>query len=225
MFFRVERKDYSDLFLGVSLAGKSDSLVIDEECKQDTAPRASFTCHTRNFSRVRVAQVLEPSSGQDRWIVVLAILESHSISSMFYRTLLDPQLSPHFSTPFLTLAPRSSTSPSLLCPSMCPSTAPLQGGLCIGRLAEQSPRTIDAVDSQSRRGLIQVDAATVLKDGSTAVHNIATVLFQARLAHQVFHRRLKDREVFQEGKHEVIDTRVHDGFCSIRRRQVIENTV
>ena len=47
-------------------------------------------CHTRNFSRVHVAQVLEPSSGQDRWIVVLASLESHSISSMFHLTLLDP---------------------------------------------------------------------------------------------------------------------------------------
>ena len=48
-----------------------------ETCEQYTAPRASFTRHTRNFSRVHVAQVLESSSGQDRWIVVLAsLLES-----------------------------------------------------------------------------------------------------------------------------------------------------
>ena len=67
--------------------------------------------------------------------------ESHSISSMFHRTLLDPQLSPHFSTPFSTFAPGLSTSLSLLYPSVCPSTATLQGGLCLGRLAEQSPLT------------------------------------------------------------------------------------
>ena len=60
---------------------------------------------------------------------------------MFHRTLLDPQLSPHVSTTFLTLAPGSSTSPSLLYPSMSPSTATLRGGLCFGRMAEQSPLT------------------------------------------------------------------------------------
>ena len=37
-----------------------------------------------------------PCSGQDRWIVVLASLQSRSISSMLHGTLLDPQLSPHF---------------------------------------------------------------------------------------------------------------------------------
>ena len=60
---------------------------------------------------------------------------------MFHRTLLDPQLSSHFSTLVPTFAHGSSTSPSLLHPSMSPSTAPLQGGLCFGRLAEQSPLT------------------------------------------------------------------------------------
>ena len=82
-----------------------------------------------------MAQVLEPNSGQDLWTVVLS---SHkkviSISSMFHRSLLDTQLSPHFSTPFPTLALGSY-------PSASPSTAPLQGGLCFGRLAEQSPLT------------------------------------------------------------------------------------
>ena len=52
---------------------------------------------------------------------------------MFHRTLLAPQLSPH-STPFPTLAPSPTTSPSLLCPSASPSTATLQGVLCFGRL-------------------------------------------------------------------------------------------
>ena len=68
--------------------------------------------------------------------MVLASLNSRSISCMVHHTLIDPQLPPHFSTPFPTLAPGSSTSPSSLHPSMC-----LQGGLCFGRLAEQSPLT------------------------------------------------------------------------------------
>ena len=44
------------------------------------------------------------SSGAQLWTGSLDCnLKSHSISSMFHRTLLDPQLSPHFSTPFLHL--------------------------------------------------------------------------------------------------------------------------
>ena len=69
----------------------------------------------------------------------LVFLKSHSISSMFHRTLRDPQLAPHFSIPFPTRAPSPTTSPSLLYPSASPSTATLQGGFCFGRLAEQSP--------------------------------------------------------------------------------------
>ena len=88
--------------------------------------------HTRNFARVHVAQ--------DIWIVVLASRKRHSISSIFHCTLLDPQLSPHFSRPFPTLA-LGSTTPSLHCPSASPSPATLQGGLCFGRLAEQSSHT------------------------------------------------------------------------------------
>ena len=60
---------------------------------------------------------------------------------MFHRTLLGPQLSPHFSTSFPALAPGSSAAPLLLYASMGPSTATLQGGLCFGQLAEQSPLT------------------------------------------------------------------------------------
>ena len=107
-------------------------------CEQHTAPRASFTCHRRNFSRVHVAQVLEPSSGQDRWIVVLA-----SLKKSFHLIHVSPHLawSTVVFTPFPTLAPCSSFSPPLLHPSVCPSTATLQGGLCFGRLAEQSPLT------------------------------------------------------------------------------------
>ena len=51
---------------------------------------------------------------------------------------LTHSLSPHFSTPFPTLARCSSTTPSLFYPSASPSTATLQGVLCFGRLAEQS---------------------------------------------------------------------------------------
>ena len=135
-FLSRQRKNHS-VFQGVSLTSNSDSLVSDGDVNS-TPHRASVTCHTRNFSRrVHVAQ-------DDRGILLNAVcvfLESHSISSRFHRTLLDPQLSPHFSTTFPTLAPGSSTSPSLLCPSMSPSTATLQGGSCFGRLAEQSPLT------------------------------------------------------------------------------------
>ena len=60
------------------------------------------------------------------------------ISSMFRGTLLDTPFSSSFSIPFSTPAPGSSAAPSLLHPSMSPSTATLQGGLCFGRLAEQS---------------------------------------------------------------------------------------
>ena len=56
--------------------------------------------------------------------------KNHSISSMFHCTLLDPQLSPHFSTSFPPLALGAS-----------PSTGTLQSGFCFGRLAEQSPLT------------------------------------------------------------------------------------
>ena len=47
---------------------------------------------------------------RDCWIVVCAIAQNHSISSMFHRTLLDSLLSPHFSTSFPALARGSSTS-------------------------------------------------------------------------------------------------------------------
>ena len=60
-------------------------------------------------------------------------------------------VSPHFASPtvvftmhhifFSTLAPGSSASPSPLYPSMCPTTATARGGLCFGRLGEQSPLT------------------------------------------------------------------------------------
>ena len=71
----------------------------------------------------------------------VCFLTTHSISSMFHRTLPDPQFSSPFSTSFSAHALGSSTSPSLLYPSMSPSAATLQGGLWFGRLAEQSPLT------------------------------------------------------------------------------------
>ena len=51
------KKEPQWCFQGGSLTGNSDSDVSDGECKQHTAPRASFTCHSRNVSRrVHVAQ-------------------------------------------------------------------------------------------------------------------------------------------------------------------------
>ena len=119
---------------------ETNSQLESSKCKQYTSPRASFTCHTCNFSRVHVAQVLEPSCGQDRWVVVLSFLKSHCISSFVHRAMMHS--CPHFSpTSFPTQAPRPTTSPSLLYLSASPSAVPLQGGLRFGRLAEQSPLT------------------------------------------------------------------------------------
>ena len=69
-----------------------------------------------------------------------------------------------FSTPFSTLAPSPTTSPSLLYPSASPSTATLQGGFCLGRLAEQSlltkseqacsPCSCSAVASTRRKSVV-----------------------------------------------------------------------
>ena len=63
------------------------------------------------------------------------------MSSMFRGTLLDAPFCSPFSTPFLTLAPNPTTTPSLHYPSGSPSTATLQGRSCTGRLAEQSSLT------------------------------------------------------------------------------------
>ena len=81
----------------ISLAGNG----VSGRCEQHTAPRASITCHTHNFSRrVHDAQkVIEAFC----WMQSCTFFESHSIPSMSHRTLLDPQLSPYFSTFFLQL--------------------------------------------------------------------------------------------------------------------------
>ena len=136
--------------------------------------------HTQ-FSRVHVVQVLEPSSGQDRWIVVLASLESHSISSMFHCTLLHPQLSPHFSTPFPTLAPGSSAFPSLFYPSASPSTAAWQGGLCFGRLAEQSHLTPREANARTRHNVsFLTTASSCLSSALCCASLLLTVFCVAR---------------------------------------------
>ena len=105
-------------------------------CVNSTAPRASITCHTHFFRRVHVAQ-------DDRGILLDTVCV---FLSMFHRTLLDIQLSSHFSTSFPTLALGSSTSHSPLNSSWSPSATTLQGGSCFGRLAEQS---LSQVASQS----------------------------------------------------------------------------
>ena len=114
IFFRVVERT-TVIFQGVSLTGNSDSFVRDGRCKQYAAPRACITCHTRSFSsRAHVAQ-------DDRGVLLVCslytcVLESHSISFMFHRTLLDPQLPSRFSTYFPSFAPGSSASLSLLYP-------------------------------------------------------------------------------------------------------------
>ena len=131
------KKEQPSFVQGVSLTGNSDSLVCDEVCKQHTAPRGSYMCHSHNFSRVHVAQVLEPNLDRIVGLYFLRALKdipSHSCSTALFLTHSCLRTSPSF----LTLPLGLSTSLSLLYPSASPSTAPLQGGLCFGRLAEQS---------------------------------------------------------------------------------------
>ena len=110
-------------------------------CKKHTAPRAFNTCHTRIFfSCARGSRCLS-------CVVVFTSHESHSISSMFHHTLLEPQLSPHFSTPFRTLAPVRGLLFRCSILRSVPSTSTLQGGVCFGRLAEQSPLTCSVCTS------------------------------------------------------------------------------
>ena len=97
-----------------------------------TPHRAHLTRATRNFvSCGRGSRCL-------RIVAALTSLKSHFISSTFHRTLLDTPFCLTSLYTFSTLAFGSSTTPSLLCPSASPSTATVQGGLCSGRLAEQS---------------------------------------------------------------------------------------
>ena len=113
----------NDVFQGVSLTGNSDSLVSDgrEGGGVLTAHRTARIYHVLNTQFFSCAG----GSGCLRIVLVLASRKSHFISSMFHRTLLDPQLSPHFSTPSPALAPGSSATPSLLYPWASPSTATL----------------------------------------------------------------------------------------------------
>ena len=62
---------------------------------------------------------------------VSVLLTIHSITSVLHCTLLDPQLSPHFSTPFPTFAPGPTTSPSLPYPSASPSLATCKEGYAL----------------------------------------------------------------------------------------------
>ena len=91
---------------------------------------------------------------------------------MFRGTLLDALFSSSpFSAPFPTLAPSPMTTPSLLCTSASSTTAPPQGGLLFGCLAEQShftcyePKTHTPINVPSRKGSLDANlddlAATV----------------------------------------------------------------
>ena len=100
MFLHVEeRKDFSDVVFKESrLQAIANPLQATGGVNSTLHLAHLSRCHARNFSNVHLAQVLVTSSGQDRWVVVLASLQSHSISSMFHRTLPDTQLSPRFSS-------------------------------------------------------------------------------------------------------------------------------
>ena len=79
----------SDLFKEFRLQAIANPLWVTGGVNS-AAHRALLTRATRKFSRVHVSQIVEHSSGQDLWIAVVASHKSHSISSMFHRTLLDP---------------------------------------------------------------------------------------------------------------------------------------
>ena len=123
-------------------------IIFFEERTKVIFQGISPTCICRfpcNFSgRVHVAS--------DCWIVVCATATNHSISSILHRTLLDSLLSPHFSTPFPTLARGSSTTLAGI--PVGESIATLQARLCFGRWAGQSPLTNLALAESSRGKLV-----------------------------------------------------------------------
>ena len=98
---------------------------------------------------------------------------------MFHRTLLDPQLSPHFSTLFLHLH-SPTTSPSLLYPSASPSTATLQRGLRFSRLAEQSPLSKSLIEVSS--GHTPINLPSKWSSLDTNLDDLATVDFTTVLS-------------------------------------------
>ena len=99
-----------------------------------TRRRAHLSHAHRPFSRrVHVAQ--------DCGIVVCVFLkQSFHLIHVSQPTLLDPQLSPRFSTSFLTLALGFVHLSLVVVPMMSSNTATPQGGSCLW-LTEQSPLT------------------------------------------------------------------------------------
>ena len=107
-------------------------------CKQHTAPRAFVTCHTRIcFSCPRGSRCLRYSVECSLCVSQKAI-PSHPCFVAPCLIHSCPHISPR---PFLHFAPGASPFPSLLYPSVGPSTVTLHAGLCLGRLAEKSPLT------------------------------------------------------------------------------------
>ena len=111
-------------------------------CVNSTPHRAHLSRATRAcFSCARGS-----SSGAQLWtgsldclfLRVLNVIPSHPC---FTAPCLTHSLSSHFSTPFLHLHLVRLHLFRCYIPRRVPSTDPLQGGLCLGRLAEQSPLT------------------------------------------------------------------------------------
>ena len=134
MFFRVEERTTVICFKEFQL--HAIAIPLSDGCV-----RIFHVPHTQFFLQCTWLKFWSPAPDRIVGSSFLRVLEKRSISCVFHRTFVDPQLSPHVSTPLPTLAFGSSTSPSLSYPSMCPSTATLQGGVCFGRVAEQSPLT------------------------------------------------------------------------------------
>ena len=107
-------------------------LVSDEECEQNTAPRAFNTCQTRIF--------FSCARGPRCVSCILSCLSQKSVHRI-HVSWHDALFTTPFSTPFPTLAPSPMTTPSLLYPSRSSTAAAPQGGFFFGRLAEQSPLT------------------------------------------------------------------------------------
>ena len=101
------------------------------------------TCDTRAYFLVRGSSANKGQGHLDCFSP--RFLEIHSISFMFHGTLLDAPFTSPWSVPFPTLAQSPMTTPSLLFPSTSSIPASPQGGMLLGRLAEQSPLTRTAL--------------------------------------------------------------------------------
>ena len=95
---KIKAKQPPTLDSGTSYSLGNHRLGWNSDFTQTAIPlkateSANSTPHRAHLTRATLATILVCTWRKDLWIVVLASLKSHSISSMCHRTLLEPQLS------------------------------------------------------------------------------------------------------------------------------------